>query len=204
MKKIIVIMLSLLFLASCNNVGIENNESQATEAELKVHEYGEFEINELEKNLAKVKNIELESWELEFINLELVEIFNRQIEKKALNDNDLSICEQLEDNVDDCKYNVTVMSKDINNCDKLLEESYILNCKNDITVNIATEDLDESICNDIIDESGEKHIFNSCITRVIMSKASQNWDSNLCNKINNLADQSVCIEAVEMENDLID
>lgn len=195
MKKIIVITFSLFALLSC---GIET-DNEIIENKIVENIEKEISFSSLENNLNKLKSFELNSWELGFINSELLSIFNRKIEEKAFNTNDLSVCEQLDENVDNCKYNVTIKFNDIEKCNLLSADFFIIDCKNQITKNIAYDNLDETVCDDLLDDSEEKYIINSCINRVITLKASKGLDLNLCEQISNVNEQDFCREAVEME-----
>ena len=156
-------------------------------------------FSDLENNLRKLKSLDLDSNELEFLNLELLNALKREMEEKAVKSNNLSICDELDNNVNICKYFAAVKSNDINNCDKLWDESSIINCKNEINEIIAYKNLDESICNDILDDTEKKYLINSCINKVITKKALKNWDGNVCKQISNIEEQNFCKESVEME-----
>lgn len=213
MKKIIIIALTIFALTSCGQNWMNNNaETWISQVELdsinivqeKEKDWDIIEekitVWKIEKSLFKLNGVDVSNDDLQMLDENINYIYNNSITNKALENNDITLCSKLEENNQySCKKSIIVKWWNIEKCYELTNTWSINSCKNEIFYKKADSDLDESICEKIIDESEEKFEINSCKNRILTEKARVSLDKNICKKIDNMNDRSMCLEIIQME-----
>jgi len=206
MKKILIITLPLFILLSCTQNWVINkaNNSDSWSLEIEQNDLANFQetktVSDIEKRLSKLKEIEVSNTDLKMLDYTINSIYISSIRNKAQEKNDINICSKLNGNDQySCKKSVLVKAWDIEKCSLLTDTWSINTCKNEIISNKAQINLDEKICENIIDESELKFEVNSCRIMALTNKAIKSLDSKMCNKISNELEKNMCIERVKIE-----
>ena len=228
MKKIIIIALSLFILTSC---GVNEEINKTVEQKVEKSEINDvilddelpgiinnkISILDLEKNISKLKDIGFNDENLRSLNEQVVWMFNNSIENKAIKDNNIEVCNKLDENyVEYCKKQVIIKSGNIDSCDDLSQDYLKRECKNTILKELSLDQLDENICDKLIFEeikntwesdiveitiSEKEFEINNCKNRVFNKKATKNIDSTFCKEISEENEILMCEELVKMEEE---
>ena len=213
MKKIIILAFMVIILASCGNTEIiEKIEPiQEKPTQIKIDNIETIDKNiekkitfsDLEYNLSKIKSIDLDEQKIMLINEELKNIFTSSIIEKAKKENDIKMCTQLNSNSQNfCEMEIIVNSKNVDNCNNLSNTWSIDSCKNDITMNLASKELNEKLCDNLIDKSEKKNRINSCKNEILFEKALKNLDIKFCDKISETSQKESCKNMLKMEKEM--
>lgn len=218
MKKIIVLILSLFILVSCttdievevpekiNNIEKNNSwiieENQEIEETQKVNDF-----SSLEQNLELLKEINISEGDIITLNDIMYSVIVENITTEAIEKKDLNICSKLNGNFAiECKQTVIIKNSDIvtksNWCEQLSDTGAITSCNNKFYKIKALENLDENLCDKILDDSVEKLDINSCRNEIFIEKAIKKLDYVICNKITNFDVRQMCKELVEGQIDI--
>lgn len=218
MKKIIILTLAIFILASCgqnsNNVVKKTWEKNIQVVKQKDHiveknkkniidNNSEKTISDIKKSLEKLETVKVSGDDLQMINDNINSIYNSSIIKKALESNDIKICSKLDtNNKKNCEKKVIVKLWDVNKCSNLTWTWEINNCRNKIFEIQANNKMDETICDNIIDNSEEKFQINNCRYWILQEKAIKTLDVKMCNKISEEGIKQMCSEIVKNEKEM--
>ncbi len=212
MKKIILFIGLLIFLASCGQTqqGSSTTSSSQllswTTQEMKIKQLSQEKevlqkqtqknyFQELKNKISKLEKLGVSQEELQIINDQLNYFIDKQIEKKALEN--ISICEQAS-NSQKCIETIAIKKSDSLLCERLINPEIKTRCINKIVEQKAKASLDEKLCLKIIDTTQEKILQKSCQDKIIFEKALKNKNINLCYKIFKQTEKEICKQEVKM------
>jgi len=207
----------MLILSSCGteikDTWIEKKVIVTKKIKEKKLTVSEKQIIDIKTNLDKLKNVELSEMDLDMINSGIVNLYNQKMEIKALDKNDIKICDNLDkDNIDNCKKRFFIASNNIKWCDLLKSEDMQRICKNRIIEKKASKEFDEKICEKMTFQKQEwvdwgedmylnmwKQEIDNCKNRIFIEKAIVKKDVNICKNISTKNEQNNCEDFVGME-----
>ncbi len=217
MKKIIVLIMSVFILFSCSNevknIDVDSVEINTVDIIDAVDMVDVVDndtsktiiISEIKNTLDKIDSeTDISIDELSMISSMTTNLLSSYIEEKAINENDKTICDSL-DNKYACIFRVVQEdaknSEKVELCNVLEEESAVSNCKINTIEFLANKNKDANLCDKLVDDSEDKIIINSCKNKIFMDIAIEFEDKKECNKISDENEKDICIEMIEMNND---
>jgi len=157
---------------------------------------------DVKKNLEKLEGLNVDGMELEMINSQLKNIYTSHVKNEVKEKNDINLCDKLDSGeLESCKTQFVISKWDSKECEILWNTWSVNKCKNTIITNQANSNLDEKVCDKLIDVTEEKSEINSCKDSIYLEKARKKSNIIFCTKITDEVSKNMCKDMVKIEKE---